>query len=208
MPMIYQIHNVKIKCLKSTRESIESVIGQKVSDSEIAGLVGAIDNSTVEISEYANNTFLAQIKHKYILEQVRIFGKANSGVLYLKNEVFQTHPDSPKKIGLVSLAREIHQAKKLDFAYIRTFASGKTGDENIGYYVWARFGFNAPLTAKEKAKLPDMLKTANDLNDLFLLGGKFWWWQNGTGRDMIFELDESKTSYQIWQAYLQEKGVL
>lgn len=206
--MIYQTQNIKISCSSSTRESIENVIGQRVSDSEIARLVGAIDTSTVEISEYANKTFLAQIKHKHILEQVRIFGKTSGNVLYLKNEVFQTQPDSPKKIGLVSLAREIYQAKKFNFAYIRTFASGKKGDENIGFYVWARFGFNAPLTTKEKAKLPDFLKTANDLNDIFLLGGKFWWWQNGTGRDMIFELDESKKAYQIWQAYLQEKGVL
>jgi hypothetical protein len=206
--MIYQPQNIKISCSNFIRKSIESVIGQSVSDPEIALLVGAIDDSTVEISEYANNTFLAQIKHKHILEQVRIFGKTTDNVLYIKNEVFQTQPDSPKKIGLISLAREIFQAEKFKFTYIRTFAAGKKDEGNIGYYVWARFGFNAPLTQKEKAKLPDSLKTANDLNELFKLGGKFWWWQNGTGRDMIFELDESKTSYQIWQTYLQEKGVL
>ena len=206
--MIFQPQNIKIGCSNSVRKAIEKIIGKSLSDAELSMLVGAIDYSTVEFSEYANNTFLAQIKHKHILEQVRLLGKTSSGVLYLKNEVFQTHPDSPKKIGLVSLAREIYQAKNLGFSYIRTFASGKKGDENIGYYIWARFGFNAPLTAKEKAKLPDFLKSANDLNDIFLLGGKFWWLQNGTGRDMIFELGENKKSYQIWQAYLQEKGVL
>lgn len=206
--MIYQPQNIKIICSKSIRKGIEKVVGKSISEAELSMLVGAIDDSTVEFSDYAENTFLAQIKHKHILEQIRVFGKTVSGVLYLKNEVFQTHSDSPKKIGLGSLAREIFQAKSLGFSYIRTFASGKKDDESIGYYVWARFGFNAPLTAKEKTKLPDFLKTANDLNDIFLLGGKFWWLQNGTGRDMIFELDEGKTSYQIWQTYLQEKGVL
>lgn len=206
--MIYQPQNIKNSCSKSVRKAIDKIIGKTLSDSELSMLVGAIDDSNVEFSEYAQNTLIAQIKHKHILEQVRLFGKTKTDVLYLKNEVFQTHPESPKKIGLISLAREIYQAKNLGFSYIRTFASGKKGEESIGYYVWARFGFNAPLTTKEKAKLPDFLKSANDLNDIFLLGGKFWWLQNGTGRDMIFELSENKTSYQIWQAYLQEKGVL
>jgi hypothetical protein len=54
--------------------------------------------------------------------------------------------------------------------------------------------------------LPANLRGARDLHDLFELpGGKDWWKLEGTGREMVFTLDEQSRSMRRLIAYLEER---
>lgn len=128
---------------------------------------------------------------------------------FISNVFFALTPDAPNGLGLLSFVRQVAAAQKLGFTFIRTFAEGKFDDPTnfIGYYVWARFGFNAPLEENELEDLPTELTGCLDLNDVMLRGGQDWWRQAGTGRDMIFMLAEETPSINVLRSYLAEKGV-
>lgn len=204
---IFESKNITVKFEGNSQKQLENLTNSELSLNEIGQLVGAIDDAILEVHPYSSRALLVNIKHPFIIEQSRIVGLSSNKRGYLINMVFEKLSDAPREIGLVSLAREISQSTKLNFSHIRAFAAGKFGEKDIGYWVWARFGFNAPLTEKDRSILPNYLKQATDLNDLFLLGGKNWWFRNGTGRDMIFELTKNSSSWKIWRNYLMEKGV-
>ncbi len=86
-----------------------------------------------------------------------------------------------------------------------TIQPGRGAGTN-GYYTWARFGFTAALTEKERAKLPANLAQATTVNELLdLAGGKEWWLTNGTGRQMEFDLSAGSSSRKRFDRYWQEK---
>jgi hypothetical protein len=94
-------------------------------------------------------------------------------------------------------------------SFIRTYAEGSFEDETgfIGYYVWARYGFNAPLSEEEIDSLPTDLVGCTSLNEIMLKEGQDWWRHEGSGRDMIFMLSENEPSLGVLRNYLREKGV-
>lgn len=199
--------NVSLKIASSTREHLESFFGKAVPDHKLAALVGALDDAVVEIVPHGDG-FISSAKHRYLTEQIRIGGSHEDFGLFLRNEFFQLSGDAPEGIGLVSFVRQVVAARELSFAFIRTYAEGSVNDPDgfVGYYVWARFGFNAPLDEEEIAALPEEFEGCADLNALMLHGGQEWWRQNGSARDMIFLLSEEEPSLTVLRNYLMEKG--
>ena len=200
--------NVSLKVSASTREHLNIFFGKVVPDCKLAALVGSLDDAVVEIAPHGDG-FISSAKHRYLTEQIRIGGSHEDFGLFLRNEFFQLSGDAPEGIGLVSFVRQVVAARELDFAFIRTYAEGSVDDPDgfIGYYVWARFGFNAPLEKDEITTLPEEYEECRDLNDLMLRGGHEWWRQNGSARDMIFLLSEEEPSLTVLRNYLMEKGV-
>ena len=77
-------------------------------------------------------------------------------------------------------------------------------DINHGYYVWARFGFDAEIPEQQK-KLMDV--KVNKISDLMKsISGSAWWRKNGFPCTMIFDLDINSQSMQIWNKH--KKGII
>lgn len=200
--------NITLKISNSTEEHLRSFFGGEIPERKLAALVGALDESVIEITPLGNG-FLSTTRHKYLIEQTRIGGSDVDFGLFITNEFFQLTGDAPEGTGLISFIRQVVAAKELGFSFIRTYAEGyfDDPDQYVGYYVWARFGFNAPLEEAEIEVLPQELENCADLNDLMMRGGHKWWRRNGTARDMIFSLSEDELSLTVLRNYLAEKEV-
>lgn len=206
--IINEPDKITLKISASTKEHLEVFFRGEVPKRKLAALVGALDEAVIEIIPLGNG-FLSTARHKYLVEQTRIGGSAADLGLFITNEFFGLTGDAPEGTGLICFIRQVVAAKELGFTFIRTYAEGYFDDPDhyIGYYVWARFGFNAPLETTELKVLPQELKNCEDLNDLMVRGGHEWWRRNGSARDMIFSLSEDELSLTVLRNYLAEKEV-
>jgi hypothetical protein len=81
---------------------------------------------------------------------------------------------------------------------------------SVGYYVWPRYGFNAPLPDRVLEKLrrerPDLAEGTTDLLGLFAKpGGAQWWRKNGVGVNVEFSLDPNGPNVRALLRYLSER---
>ena len=105
--------------------------------------------------------------------------------------------------------QQVAGARKLGIRRIELWASGNYNDAGYnGYYTWARFGFDAPLTQRDRRLLPPELAVAQTVNDLIHLGAAEWWKKNGDDRAMMFDLAEDSSMMRVFRAYLKEKGLM
>lgn len=77
-----------------------------------------------------------------------------------------------------------------------------------GYTIWPRMGFDAPLPASIKAKLPPDLSHAKSLLDLHATPeGTRWWRDNGEDLDVSFDLkDRSSPQAKIMDRFIKKFG--
>jgi len=77
-----------------------------------------------------------------------------------------------------------------------------------GYTIWPRMGFDAPLPASIKAKLPPDLSHAKSLLDLHATPeGTRWWRDNGEDLDVTFDLkDRSSPQAKIMDRFIKKFG--
>jgi hypothetical protein len=77
-----------------------------------------------------------------------------------------------------------------------------------GYTIWPRMGFDAPLPASIKAKLPPDLSHAKSLLDLHATPeGTRWWRDNGEDLDVKFDLtDRSSPQSKIMDRFIKKFG--
>jgi hypothetical protein len=183
----------------------EQLSGRAVSDEELAAAIGALGGSEVTIRPYLDRGLLADIKHPEIeLQQRRIF-RNEHGELEVTNLYFEKKLGARRGIGIESFLTQVNGATALGIKSINTFAAGRNKPNAlIGYYVWARFGFNAPLEANDLRKLPKKYAQVRTLNDLMLLGGHRWWRTHGTERNMSFDLHPDSSSMQVLTTYAAE----
>src|SRR5262249_45375412 len=97
-------------------------------------------------------------------------------------------------------------ARALGVKRIECWAAGHINDSRYtGYFRWARYGFDAPLSASEKTglSLDARYAGAETVNDLMLLGGSEWWRVRGSERKMVFVPDEKSSMMQVLKQYLE-----
>ena len=208
MMIISEPKNILLNATPPTRKHLENFFGKTIPDNKLAALVGALDESVIEITPIGDG-FISVAKHQFLLEQIRVGGSHEELGLFITNESFVLAGDAPEGTGLISFIRQVTAAKEMGFSFIRTHGAGSFDDPDgfIGYYVWARFGFNAPLSEEEVAQLPAEYADCRDLNELMLNGGHEWWEQNGSSRDMIFMLSDEELSLTVLRNYMAERKV-
>lgn len=142
------------------------------------------------------------------------------GFHYLWIEWVMFDDTAPMGIGPCALLRAAEAAARLGLREIRLTAGGGHGQKlalkgkvwnepMIGYYVWARFGFDAPL---EPVMLQETVKHSNLAHCQSVLdiidADPTWWNDHGDGCEMTFDLSENSRSWQTLQHYLQQKGLV
>lgn len=205
--------NISINFQPGTEIAIEDLLGLSLSHDEIGGLVGALDGSTITVSDWGDG-IIFDIRHPLVAKQRRILDSDWRGRLYIHNDHFRTTGTAPKGTGLKSFATEVFHAQKFGVEYIDTYAAGnyqlsqRSGSDHwIGYYVWPRFGYNAALDQADWAKFPPTFRGIPDLNELFdQPNGWFVWKYHGTAREMLFDLDPASRSTAMLKGYLQTRG--
>lgn len=201
---------IKIKYQRGAKELAVSLLGRAVSDEDLAAAAGALAGAslTVRPKRYQGGMELfVEIKDDWIEEQQRGFRRDSNGDLYIWNHIFKKARDAPKGIGLRSVVTQIAGARRLSVKRLEMFAQGHLNDrEYNGYFRWAIYGYDAPLTASEQHRLSRMPKFAgaSTINELILRGGREWWKERGSARKMIFDPSPDSSMMTVLTTYLQQ----
>jgi hypothetical protein len=196
------------------RALAEQFFGRNFADEELACAVGALDGAKVIVRKKKSADDLRiEIQHPLIEDQQRWIRRDQNGDLIIFNYRFYKKLFAPKGIGLNSFLRQVQNAPALGIRRIETFAAGNyhtlRSHGDSGYFVWARFGFDAPLLATQQALLKQFppLAGVTTLNELFRRpGGAEWWKINGSDIYLVFDVSPQSSMMENLRNYLQEKG--
>lgn len=207
-------HKIIVNYLDTARECAERLIGRAFTDEELVHAVGALDGAVVEVRQKKGADELRiEIHHPFIAEQSRWMRRDQYGDLIIFNHRFYKTPTAPAGIGLDSFQRQVKGARALGVVRLETFAVGSyqtlLAKGEVGYLVWAKFGFDAPLLVTQRAILNQFspLAGVKTINALFRRsGGEEWWKRNGTDTKMDFDLQPQSSMMGQFRRYLRGKG--
>lgn len=208
------MQKVKVKYERGARLFARLLVGRGFTDAELAAAVGALPGAVVQVSKNSKrNELRVKIEHPHIEDQERWLRRDAQGELIIFNYRFFKKRDAPTGIGLESFLIQVQGAKKLGVKRIETFAAGDHNTlslgREVGYLVWAKFGFDALLTDNERQGLnrDPALAGVRTLNELIKRpGGAEWWKLHGSDKHLVFELDDSSSMLGVFRDYLRKKG--
>ncbi|NHZ80452.1 hypothetical protein F2P44_14385 [Massilia sp. CCM 8695] len=110
-------------------------------------------------------------------------------------------PDAPARLCTVAFGMMAVTAYRLGFDHIQLYAAGRgplhqnDPDAYIGYRVWPKFGFDAPVNAAEMSRHPVVsmhgLRTVQEV----VACTPAWWDACGSGRPMQFDVSPTSRSW-------------
>lgn len=147
-------------------------------------------------------------------------GESNSVIVYVSEEGaalwmaglhinrIMLSPRAPERFTTVAFGRMAIDAYRLGFQHINLFAAGhgpleQAGEDAlIGYAIWPKFGFDAPVLPAELHRFPDTRLThAHTVQDVIAAAPE-WWERHGSARAMTFNLTPHSRSWSILLHYL------
>ena len=189
-------------------EAASLFVGHPLTDTDIAGLTGALDGAT--ITTYVSRTAGRIVGIDFVVEHPQLDGdstrslrREDDGTLTLQLESLTLRPEARGKgTGARILAQEVQASERLGVHRITLVAGGAPGGDMNGYYTWPRLGFNASLgRASQRYGAPD-------LHTLFRQpGGAEKWKREGAAMVMEFNPRRRSPHRQVLDAYLREKGI-
>lgn len=189
-----------------------SLHGKNLTPEDFVGLTGAPDETVIKV-QYISG--LLQITAKN--EDFFIDGEAQCSLVLgedgqkslLFDDYIGIRRELAPGLGLRLFAIQAFSAAYLGLSSIELMAAGSAESEKYnGYYTWARYGFDADLTADERATLPKTLGTSQRVADLMdTQEGRQWWYEHGSERYMEFVLKPDSRSWTTLLAVLDEKEV-
>lgn len=109
--------------------------------------------------------------------------------------------------GTKALARQMDASRRLGIDAVEATASGSPTDKRYnGFYTWPRLGYDGPLSARMKAKLPEDFGSPTLVSELIATPeGRKWWKANGEPFEARFDPRKGSRSMRVLDAYLKEK---
>ena len=191
-----------------TAAEVQRLLGQLAAPDTLARMVGALPGSEVVAVREFDGEVSFEITHPLVVEQGRTLRRQPDGSVVVVNNSLTLRDDSPAGKGTRMLATQVQALAGSGVAFIVTEAHGFAGSDQNGYYTWPRLGYNAPLPAATRRRLPSALRDAHDLHTLLATtAGRTWWREHGHTLPMRFDLVENSTSRRVLAAYLVEKGL-
>lgn len=118
--------------------------------------------------------------------------------------------DAPERLATVAFGLMAISAYRLGFRHISLFAAGNgpidpdDPDGFVGFAVWPKFGFDAPLEPAELNMAPsEALRACRTVQEVNVVDPE-WWNVHGRGREMRFDLNAGSRSWKILLNYLYQ----
>jgi hypothetical protein len=213
-------------------ELLTRLLGERVVPQDVAHLVGALDNATVDLGADPDRQVIqARIEHEDFEHWERQLRKDKAGKVYIWNEKMRirTHKQGGG-IGIGRLRAQVENPFHGGISYIACHAA-RVNAENPdpdrafrGYLLWPKCGFDQTLEEVEKgtenaddvrqgtpAAFPEVATAIRErfgdvksIQDLFEEeGGAEWWQVNGVELyRAVFDLMAGSRSLEIFDAYL------
>jgi len=204
------VQNITVNYAAGAADLALDLFGRAIADEELAAAAGALDGAALSVSVRKGRELFVEITHPLIVRQERGFRRDANGELYIWNHYFEKRHDAAPGVGLRSFKIQVEGARRLGVKRIELWAAGDLNDRSYnGYLTWAIFGFDAPLTLRERQELSvdPQLAGVQTVNDLFQRGGRKWWQDYGTARRMRFDLADDSSMMQQFRTYLKGKGL-
>lgn len=126
--------------------------------------------------------------------------------LYLSRVMLSA--DAPERLCTVAFGLQACTAYRLGFAEVTLYAAGKgyggrqlDEDDLVGYQVWPKFGFDAPLDAVDVQR-DARLVSCSSVQDVRAID-QVWWQVCGRPMEMRFDLSANSRSWRVLIDYLQ-----
>lgn len=190
------------------------------SDEEVARLSGAPRASEVHLAALDGDKIELKVVNQDLLSEPLVRNVLQVGgdyVFEIQNRAFVLRPQfRGMGIGPRSVAIELHEAHRLE--YFNKVVVNAVGDwahregplAMNGYYVWARMGFNAPLTQVHLAhpELPQSCRGCESVIDLFSTReGMAFWSRHGSSLTLEFPLKAPSSSWDRYRRYANESNI-
>lgn len=205
------VKGITVKYELGAAEFAEKLFGFRPADAALASLAGALDGATVNVSVRVKKGWLylaVDDPTRFEVYETSVRCDAQGVLFAYIHEVRVAAGQGGHGLGLRAFQRQVHGARNLGLQYFELWAAGDYLDRSHnGYYTWARFGFDARLTAHQRSLLADNLYGAETVNKIIQRGGHHWWRRNGNDVAMYFDLDDESTMMAVFRDYLYEKGV-
>ena len=120
--------------------------------------------------------------------------------------------DRGKGGGTAILTGMVGALRRAGYVRISATAEGDASTVNDvppmnGYITWPKMGFDGPLPAAIRKKLPEEYADATRVSDLMRSPERRQWWaENGSSIKVSFDLDPGSRSSQVLEAYLRAKA--
>lgn len=118
--------------------------------------------------------------------------------------------DAPERLATVAFGLMAISAYRLGFSHISLFAAGNgpidpdDPDGFVGFAVWPKFGFDAPLAPADLNMAPsEAVRACRTVQEVIAVDPD-WWNGHGRGRDMRFDLSADSHSWAILLDYLYQ----
>ena len=157
----------------------------------------------------SNNPFMAEDENTSVIAYRDEAGTSlRVDALYIRRLMLEA--DAPERLATVSFGLMAIAAYRLGFDHIMLFAAGNGPidpddlDGFVGFVVWPKFGFDAPLHPAELNAAPtEALRACQTVQDVIATDPD-WWGEHGRGRDMSFDLTANSRSWRILLNYLYD----
>lgn len=221
-PLLSPVSKANIRYATGTRKAYVAqakkvLFGDKdVDDQDIVSLCGIPDTlGDAIITCYPNsNRILVRLAQPSAYDIRRSLYKNKNGELILENEVMWAPKDEGQRkgFGLQIFDQQVQWSQKLGVKKMITEAVRKDDpmDPGIGYKIWPKFGYNAPIPDdffdEHRMTLMRHFNKAETIQDLYQTPeGQEFWSEWGDTVDMEFDLTPGSDSLRIWNAYLEAR---
>ncbi|NHZ37693.1 hypothetical protein [Massilia rubra] len=123
-------------------------------------------------------------------------------------DTMMLRPDAPAGLCTVAFGLMAVTAWRLGFDHIQVYAAGRgplcprDSDAMIGYCIWPKFGFDAPVNVAEMSRHPTVSMHGLCTVQEVVARTPEWWDACGSGRLMQFDLYPTSQSWSILIKYL------
>jgi hypothetical protein len=198
------------------------------SNSDFVRLSGAFSGATIDVRpEFTKRGFNGaavvdgirlSVKHNAVMRMERILRLNETGGWLLHNAKIRIKPEmSGHRLGARIVTIQARAAQELGFEAIKLDAVGSyqqaqikfEEDRWIGYYLWPRLGFDAPMPNHVLKSLPNEFLHCRQVSELLQSKeGIDWWLLYGDSLDSArFDLTADSVSWQLLLRYLSEHNI-
>jgi hypothetical protein len=157
----------------------------------------------------SNNPFMAEDENTSVIAFRNDEGTSlRVDALYIRRLILAD--DAPERLATVAFGLMAISAYRLGFDHISLFAAGngpidpEDPEGFVGFAVWPKFGFDAPLEPAELNMAPsEALHACRTVQEVIAVDPD-WWNVHGRGRDMRFDLSADSRSWAILLNYLYQ----
>ena len=184
------------------RRAIAGVLGPETTSQRLASLVGAPDDAVVEVMGAPGSSFVRySVKHPAFDAFHGTFEKTPEGRVVHKIDRLDVVPERQARgYGARVHGRQVYWGGKHGLDRLTVVAS--RADNDVGFSVWPRFGYDGPIPESIRRTMPEDLRRFATLRDLLDdPEGRRWWLVNGDTIKLAFDLKPGSQDRMRWNLY-------